>query len=323
MSVLLVTLTTLTPIAFALLLGVLAGRTGWMKPGDNDILFRLSLDFCLPALLFVTSATMSVEQLSNWRFYLGIALGLLVTFLAMMAVSLTVFRKPVPAGSLQALNGSFPNMAAMGVPVLTSVLGASSVISVVMGNLISSFVLLPVTLTLLETGSAGKSNAGKSNAGKGDGANGSVVWTALLNAVKKPLVWAPVLGIVIAGIQIPIPDLVKKSFDLMGQGSSPVQLFAIGLLLSGQKFKVNRGAVLNITSKLLVQPAAMWGIAILLGVTGIFRREMILLGALPTASMIAAFAEQYNVDIDETDSTILLSTALSIVTLGIFVALTA
>lgn len=313
MSVLLDTLTILVPIAFSLLLGVLAGRTGLMKPQDNDILFRLSLDFCLPALLFITAATMSIEQLSNWQFYLGIALGLLVVFAAMMAVSLTVFRKPVSASSLQALNSSFPNMAAMGVPVLTSVLGASSVISVVMGNLISSFVLLPITLTLLETGSAGKK----------DGAGGSVVWTALLSAIKKPLVWAPVLGISIAAIQIPIPDLIKKSFDLMGQGSSPVQLFAIGLLLSGQKFTVNRGALLNIMSKLLVQPAAMWAIAILLGVTGIFRREMILLGALPTASMIAAFAEQYNVDIDETDSTILLSTALSIVTLGIFVALTA
>ena len=313
MSVLLITLTTLVPIAFALLLGVMAGRTGLMNPKNNDILFRLSLEFCLPALLFVTAATMSIEQLSNWRFYLGIALGLLVVFVAMMVVSLTVFRKPLPASSLQALNGSFPNMAAMGVPVLTSVLGASSVISVVMGNLISSFVLLPITLTLLETG----------HAKTDDKAGGSVVWTSLFNAVKKPLVWAPILGILIAFAQIPIPDLVKRSFELMGQGSSPVQLFAIGLLLSGQKFKVNRGALVNIAAKLLFQPAAMWGLAVLLGVTGLFRREMILLGALPTASMIAAFAEQYDVDIDETDSTILLSTALSIVTLGIAVALTA
>lgn len=318
MSALLITLTTLVPIAFALLLGVLAGRSGLMKPGDNDVLFKLSLEFCLPALLFATAATMSIEQLSNWRFYLGIALGLLVVFAAMMVVSLVVFRKSVPAGSLQALNSSFPNMAAMGVPVLTSVLGPSSVISVVMGNLISSFVLLPITLTLLETGSAGKGDGGK-----GDKASGSVVWPALLSAVKKPLVWAPILGIIVALLQIPIPVLIKRSFDLMGQGSSPVQLFAIGLLLSGQQFKVNRGALFNIASKLLVQPAAMWGLAILLGVTGVFRREMILLGALPTASMIAAFAEEYSVDIDETDSTILISTVLSIVTLGIFVALTA
>jgi hypothetical protein len=66
----------------------------------------------------------------------------------------------------------------------------------------------------------------------------------------------------------------------------------------------------------------MWGLAILLGVTGMHRREMILLGALPTASMTAMFAVEYNVYKEESDATILLSTVLSIVTLGIAIALT-
>ncbi len=312
MAVLSVILTTLVPIAFVLLLGVFAGRTGIIKPEQNGVLFTISLTFCLPALLFVTAAGMSTSQLSNWRFYLGITLGLLIVFVVVMVLSLTIFRRSLTESSLQALNSSFPNMAAMGVPVLTSVLGASSVISVVMGNLISSFVLLPITLTLLETGSPDKK-------GKGTGA---VVWASLLGAVEKPLVWAPLAGIILAFAQIPLPDLAKKSLDLMGQGSSPVQLFAIGLLLSGQKFKVNRGALMNISFKLLAQPALMWGLAILLGVTGVYRREMILLGALPTASMIAAFASHYKVEVDETDATILLSTVLCIATLGAFVALT-
>jgi predicted permease len=66
----------------------------------------------------------------------------------------------------------------------------------------------------------------------------------------------------------------------------------------------------------------MWGLAILLGVTGMHRREMILLGALPTGSMTAMFAVEYNVYKEESDATILLSTVLSIVTLGIAIALT-
>ena len=49
---------------------------------------------------------------------------------------------------MQALNSAFPNMAFMGVPVLTAVIGASAFLSVVIGNLISSVVLLPLTLTL-------------------------------------------------------------------------------------------------------------------------------------------------------------------------------
>jgi predicted permease len=49
---------------------------------------------------------------------------------------------------------------------------------------------------------------------------------------------------------------------------------------------------------------------------------MILLGALPTASMTAMFAVQYNVYQEESDATILISTILSIATLGVAIALT-
>lgn len=49
---------------------------------------------------------------------------------------------------------------------------------------------------------------------------------------------------------------------------------------------------------------------------------MILLGALPTASMTAMFAVQYKVYTDESDATILVSTIVSIVTLGVCIVLT-
>jgi predicted permease len=84
-----------------------------------------------------------------------------------------------------------------------------------------------------------------------------------------------------------------------------------------------RLALASSALKILIQPAAMWLLAILLGVTGVYRREMILLGALLTASMTAMFAVQYKVYVAESDATILLSTVLSIATLGVCIALRA
>ena len=46
------------------------------------------------------------------------------------------------------------------------------------------------------------------------------------------------------------------------------------------------------------------------------------LGALPTASMTAMFAVEYKVYTDESDATILISTLISVVTLGACIALT-
>jgi predicted permease len=122
--------------------------------------------------------------------------------------------------------------------------------------------------------------------------------------------------------QIPLPALGEKSFNLIGEATSGVALFALGLVLSGQKLRIGLPAVVNIVFKILAQPLAMWGLAILLGVTGVYRREMILLGALPTASMTAMFAVEYKVYTDESDATILISTLISVVTLGACIALT-
>jgi malonate transporter len=127
---------------------------------------------------------------------------------------------------------------------------------------------------------------------------------------------------VLALMQLPLPDVASKSLDLIGTATSGVALFALGLVLSGQRLRVGKAALLNVVFKIALQPAAMWLLAVLLGVTGVYRREMILLGALPTASMTAMFAVQYDVYVTDSDATILLSTIISIATLGIFIAVT-
>jgi predicted permease len=314
----------LVPVAFVILLGVLAGRLGVISPDRSQVLASLALDFCLPALLFAATAVMTMKELENWQFFLGIAIGLLAIYVVALALSLAAFRKSMAESSLQALNSAFPNMAFMGVPVLTAVIGKSAVLSVVIGNLVSSFVLLPLTLTLLE---AGKSRTRVKDGGKSSAASGAtgmaIVWKSLWGACKQPLVWAPLLGVVIAVLQLPMPEVATKSLNLIGTATSGVALFALGLVLSGQKLQVGVAALVNTAFKMLAQPTVMLLLAVVLGVTGTYRREMILLGALPTASMTAMFAVEYDVYVAESDATILLSTMLSLVTLGVCIALTA
>jgi len=314
MSSLSVIVQALAPVAFVILLGVLAGRMGLIKAASSEVLAALALDFCLPALLFVATAKMTVTELENWRFFLGISIGLLGVYLLALAIAVLVFRKPIADGSLQALNSAFPNMAFMGVPVLTAVIGASAVLSVVIGNLISSFLLLPLTLTLLEAGKPGQ---------KKDASRLAVAAKSLLGAIKQPLVWAPLAGIALALLQVPMPGFVSASFTLIGTATSGVALFALGLVLSGKKLVFGGAVLLNTIFKIALQPAAMLLLALALDVTGVYRREMLLLGALPTASMTAMFAVEYDVYVAESEATILLSTILSVVTLGVLIALKA
>jgi hypothetical protein len=312
MSLWVVIVNALVPIAFVILLGYLAGRIGLINVSSSGVLAVLALEFCLPSLLFNATANMPTSEFQNWRFFLGIALGLLAIYLLTLAIALFVFKKSIAESSLQALSSAFPNMAFMGIPLLIAVFGQSAVLSVVIGNLISSFILLPITLTFLEAGRSAHSGS------KG----GAVLRTALLEAIKKPIVWAPLAGMALAFGHISMPTVWGKSFELIGNATSGVALFAMGLVLSGLRLRIRSSIATNIALKNLAQPVAMWMLALLLGVTGVYRREMILLGALPTASMTTMFAVRYDIYIDESTATVILSTLISIATLCIAITLT-
>jgi predicted permease len=175
MSSLPVIVNALVPIALVIMLGFLAGRIGLIKPENSGVLASLVLDFCLPALLFNATATMTTAELHDWRFFLGMALGLLVIYFLALVLSLAIFRKPIAASSLQALSSAFPSMALVGIPLLSAVSGTAAVLPVVFGNLVASLVLVPLTLTLLEAGRPAQA----------EHARGTVVWGSLLQAINS------------------------------------------------------------------------------------------------------------------------------------------
>jgi malonate transporter len=73
--------------------------------------------------------------------------------------------------------------------------------------------------------------------------------------------------------------------------------------------------------KIQVQPALMGLLVYLLAVRGEAGREMILLGALTTATIAPMLALRYKAYTAESSATVLLSTVLSVLTLACVIAL--
>src|SRR4051794_895766 len=119
------------------------------------------------------------------------------------------------------MGGSFPNTAAMGILVLGALIGPSSLLSVLLWNLIISLVLVPLTLTLLE-------------ASRGGQCGGWTLRRSLFGPVRQPLVWAPVAGLALANASVRLPEAVGRSLELIGGVTPGVSLFSTGLLLSQQ-----------------------------------------------------------------------------------------
>jgi malonate transporter and related proteins len=103
---------------------------------------------------------------------------------------------------------------------------------VLVGNPVTSIFMVPTTLVLLEVSTS-------NNKAKGNGGTAQLILVKFLSAVKQPVVWLPVIGFILALCGLKLPGVLDSSFDLIGQAAAGVALFALGLMLYGQKFKLD------------------------------------------------------------------------------------
>lgn len=79
-------------------------------------------------------------------------------------------------------------------------------------------------------------------------------------SVKKPIVWGPLLGVVLSAIGIKMPDLLLASIKPLGTAATAAALFLTGVILSARKLQLNALIATSTIVKLLVQPfiARVW-----------------------------------------------------------------
>jgi len=115
--------------------------------------------------------------------------------------------------------------------------------------------------------------------------------------------------------------VLALSFDLIGKSAAGVALFALGLILYGQRLRMDRDIALNVSMKNIGQPAVLLGLALLLGIHDAPARELFLTGAIPTATAASMLALRYRTYADEAAASTLVSTVGSVVTITLAIIL--
>jgi malonate transporter len=166
-------LTCLIPVCFCVAIGALAG---WLKILDTERVRSIStyvVTFALPALLFVGIFKFTVQQLSQWQNLVTLLVAMTATWVIAYVFGRFIWRFSSGEAAIMALTSSFPNMAYIGVAVLTTLFSTTGLLPVILGNFVSSFVLIPVTVLFLHM--AGSSSpakeAPKSSSGEGHSAH--------------------------------------------------------------------------------------------------------------------------------------------------------
>ena len=301
-------LSALLPVVFVVALGMLAAQFGIVQKSAAPLFAEFVVGFALPLALFEGVLNVSPSEIKNGPFLLAIAVGLMATYVVALIISRTVFHRSLGESAMQAVTCAFPSMAYSGLPVLEAVVGPEGVPVVVIGNLVTSLIMIPLTLILVEVGQGG-ANA--------KGSMVSLAGRSLASTVKQPVVWLPIAGAALAPGGVHLPHVLHLSFDLIGKAAAGVALFALGLILSGQRLRINCEIAFNTLLKNVGQPTVFLGLVLLLRIHGAPAMKLFLTGAIPTATAASALALRYHVYSDEAAASTLLSTVGSVVTISL------
>lgn len=297
----------LIPVFFGLLLGYFAGIRKFVDNRDVHSLVRFVMNFALPCALFLAIAHADRHMLRSQS---GLVAVLGLVYLALFFLSWfferKVFRSSAADSAVLALTLGFPNATAVGIPLLDALYGPSAAAATAMGIAIGAVTISPITLAILEH-STPKGHAVSSAA---------LVRSSIGKAVKRPVVWAPLVGVIAALLQLHLPDFVNRSLTVMGSATAGAALFLTGLIVSAQRFRLDGRVIAAIVAKNLLQPALCLGIAWIIGLSVVETRYAVLIAAIPCGFFGLVFGKGFNSSPLTASSSLIFSYVFGIATLA-------
>ncbi len=290
-------------LANALLPVFLVTGVGWLLRRtlrlNSAPLAQLTFWCLSPALIFDSLRTAELPLSTVWL----VAAFAVVYHVIMLILSLPVRRALLPedrAGqAVASLTMMFGNCGNLGLPVLLLALGRTGfevgVIFVAANSvLISTLGIATITW------------------------EGRPAWGRMLRTVMRvPWVYAVAAAIAARAVG-EIPVWFANATELLAGGAIPVMVLLMGMQLADvQPRQVAKEATTIAALRLLLGTLVAWGLAAAFGLAGVVRGALIVEGSVPTAVNSLILSLQYKRRPDLAASVLLLSTAMSIVTLSL------
>jgi predicted permease len=295
------------PFFAVIALGYGAGRRGFFPPEATAYLTKFVFYFALSALLFGFAANMSLADIFAPRAAAAYLWGCLLVWT--LALTVAVLRgRPLDEAVMEAHCAIIGNTGFLGVPMLVLLLGApaaGTVILVLVIDLIVFSTLLTVILTWGREGRIGP----------------RLPLVILSGLAKNPMVVAMAAGLAWSATGLALWAPVNAFLTLLGAAATPGALFAIGASLATSRAERLHVASWLTLCKLVLHPAA-----VALAALWIFRVPdfpagvLVAAAALPVAGNVYILAQHYQIAVARVSASILISTAISVVTVPVVIA---
>lgn len=308
----------IVPIVVIMLVGYISGKKGVFNGDDSKKFNKVVLDYALPAALFVSIVQSSRSMLAaDLKLTIVSTLVIMGCFMVVYFVFAKCFKGNTGAdGAVAALINGSPTIGFLGFAVLEPIFGTNPSVALVVAivGIVVNAIGIPVGLSLM--------NASLDKQGQTTGGKKESAWKPVINALKQPVAWAPILAVVWVLVGIPWPKEISPSFDLMAKANASMAVFSAGITLSSIKVTINWQAVLGSILKLIMMPALALAVGMLCHMDIENLYMLVVACALPPAFSGIIIADEYDVYVATGTSSLTLSVILFVVACPIWLYIT-
>ncbi|EMB4082273.1 AEC family transporter [Klebsiella aerogenes] len=298
------------PVIITVLIGYISGKRkdfNWQHAGDINKIVML---YALPLSIF-SNMVMTPRHIvmSMGPVAIAIILALILSFLIPLAIARYICKRSLALSTLQALAIGSPAVPFIGTSVLAFLFGTVSASLITVSSITQNVFQLPLVMILMSVATGDKSQ------------NISFA-TRVINAIKQPVVWSPVVALILVLMDIHIPETVSMSLGLLGKASGGLALFAAGIVLYTRSIVITSATIITVIARNILVPGACYLILLKMGFSMEQIKQVVLTMAIPVGSIAIIIAMQYKSGEQEMASTMALSIITSIITMGAFIFLT-
>lgn len=294
------------PFFAVIALGYGAGRTGFFTPEATAYLTKFVFYFALSAMLFRFSANLSLADIWDGRLVAAYLWG--TAFVYGIATIVALLRNQgIKTTAIEAQCAAIGNTGFLGVPMLVLLLGEQAIGPVMLVLAIDLVVFSSLIVILMSIAKDGRFEP-------------AIFKTIGIGLVKNPMIASIVLGLSWSATGVALPTPVNGFVTLLGAAATPGALFAIGASLAGKSTERIEVAVWLSFCKLVLHPALVAVAAIWLFPLDPYSAGVIIAAAaLPVAGNVYMLAQHYGAAPQRVSAAILVSTAISIVTVSLVI----
>ncbi|MDD3655517.1 MAG: AEC family transporter [Atribacterota bacterium] len=278
--------------------GVIARRFGYIEEKARSSFTDIVLYITLPSLILV-SITNDVkwDDLIKGIFAPLISISLVLIIMAFsFYLGKLIFIKKETIGTFMVLS-SMPNSGFLGFPIIFSFFGKEALIYAILFDFGITIAFFSIAIIVLRK---------------------ELCLEKSVKILLNPAFVSVVLGLIINKFEIPIPNTLFESLNILGDATIPIIMLIMGYTLAGVQLKketMNYELISVSFIKLIICPCIAYILLLYLNINPLVKSVIIVETAMPTMASASVLVQKYGGNLELATTATFLTTLLSIVTI--------